>query len=511
MLEYFAKGFNRVAYQWYHSHGGNRYTKAGTANEACIAHWLFQDPAVVSLFDVGLVERKGRPWLACSSDGVLIMRTAELQRHLEVDEARYSNRTKLVLPCEMKTFCTDLTITPHLPLATEAKANNGWLKCNAGNKTEFARVIPSASHRCQVLHQATVFNAKAVVYVAATVDGILYKVLVEVPQGAIADHVDMLEPIAQALFGWMYCEKPEVPSYVPLVAAGAMRSHHELWWAVRKHVLAHGPLPPVKHLRQLLVWLYNNTMGAVDGVDRGNTRIRPARVMGSKCWEEAFLLAVLHEGPMNNLVRLFRLAECKQFLTENGWCGLPQFKRRLRKVTNNLEALKRAALEVLDRGGARPGQAQPAMPTGDDDPARSSPRKRRAFTAFASELQRMSERKRRRTLESDDGRSFRKFSRDGLTHKAEHLGQKERGWCAFCAVTKPGVGKTGTNTYEDVRKARRTTGSKSQWRCAMCNVRLCMNQRDGQPCCFDQYHEGAPTAYQRYRASLAAAVEEEAV
>lgn len=261
LMKRFAHEFMRLCKGWHGRHRGNRFTEMGTDNEEHIFTWLSLETPFVSLFDVGLVESRQHSWLACSADAVAIVRLSALPLPSVQESLGLDVSNDCIVPVEMKTFCSPSTITLHERVA--ATSRRGWLACNASDTLEFRRCIPSQSHRCQVLHQAAVFDSPLTVYVCATEDGILYRVLIRTPQTVRDAHIKWLEVICKPLFWWMYDSVPATPAYVPIAAAEVMESHHTTWWAVRQHVLSFGPLPPVHQLRPALVHLYNQTMGGI--------------------------------------------------------------------------------------------------------------------------------------------------------------------------------------------------------------------------------------------------------
>ena len=156
---------------------------------------------------------------------------------------------------------------------------------------------------------------------------------------------------------------------------------------------------------------------------------------------------------------------------------------------------------VTQHGGTPPGVAVPAVAdvsgAADYGGAASSPQKRRAAVAFASSLAGVSERARRRKLESDDGKLFRRFCRTGFAHQSE---KTKSGWCAYCSYTTATVTKSPANTYDEVNRSRRAHGRKTVWKCSLCGVRLCKKkQAGGTQSCFALYHEGCPTMFERQR------------
>lgn len=260
LMERLAHEFKRMTNGWYGSHRGNRFTKMGTRNEPRIMEWLERRDCVKARLEVGLTENRRHPWLACSANAVAVMDMKRVPASVPCEDRA------LALPVEVKTFCTPRTIARHQLVADRiASASGGakWAWCDADDTEALRALIPTQSHRCQVLHQAAVFESKWVLYVAATRRRVLYYVLVRTREPQRRAHVQWLEAVATPMFGWAFQSKARAPAYVPLAEGELMETHHALWWAVRKYVVSFGPLPPVAHLRAALITLYNNAMGAV--------------------------------------------------------------------------------------------------------------------------------------------------------------------------------------------------------------------------------------------------------
>jgi len=512
---YFIDVFRRLRNVWLGQHKGSCHTRIGTANdEAKLAEELRRDAAVDAVYDVGLAENKRMPWLACSTD---LVATARLDG---VVPQQHVMSTRRSLPVELKTMTGARTINKHTEVARHVQGTFGgtWGWCSATDDAAFRRLVPSAQHRSQLVHQAATFNADAVVYVVGTVNAILYKVVVLTPRSVRTRHVRRVEPIATALLSWMYSHTPAPPAYIPFDDAEVLVSQHEMWWAVRHHVLQHGAMHPVFQLRSAVVVLYNNVMGGVDAVDRGTTSTNPTSCISFKNWQAAVTVSLLHKGCFHNAVRFHRLLRCRAWLQPDKWRdggGWTGFTRRLAAVGSTQVILRRMGEHILLAGGKRrrrrqlqgeqaerDAAAMLGLAGGASGDAAAQAVHRAEARRFREDLLRHGPVKRRRTLLSHHGVHYRQSS-----HVAHAMVRKaKRSACAFCyksvqlALTEPQLRDLAATDAEERPKKRRRLlasqrkfiGGRSYWQCADCGVHLCTKKGTA---CVQRWHQGeAPEA-----------------
>ena len=184
----------------------------------------------------------------------------------------------------------------------------------------------------------------------------LLKVVVIVPLSVRRQHVSWLTVVAEPILGWMFHDKPTPPAFMSFEHAELMQSHHQMWWAVRQHVLQHGPLFPVSRMRNAIGALHGKIMDGLD-VDGASPAGESATAcLGFKHWESAVLVSTLYQGSIHNAVRLLRLFKCRQWLEDDkwrhgGWLG---FLSRVQSVFSTNEVLESMAKAILGRYGHRP-------------------------------------------------------------------------------------------------------------------------------------------------------------
>jgi len=495
---YFIDMFRRLRAAWFGTHKGNAHTRAGTENEPKMAAALRADDKVHHVFDVGMVENKRTSWLGCSADGIIL---GDFSSVVPNDDVAATQRP---LPLELKTMTVPRTVNKYTDIArmAEREFNGTWTWCRAATPT-FRRLVPNADHRSQLIHQAATFESPAVVYAVGTTQRILYKVIVLVPTAVRRQHVARLSVVAEPLLGWLYRADAKPPAFAPFDHAEVIQSHHQMWWALRLHVIKHGPLHPVFQMRNAIVVLYNNVMGGVDAVDRATTSTNATSCISFKHWEPAVLVTTIHKGVVNNAVRLYRLTRCRSWLEDDKWKrgGWSGFLRRLRSVDSTKTILCRAGIDVLLKKGVRPSRqraaaaAAPAAPR--EGGAAAGTAAAAAILQFQEQVSRAGKRTRKRLLLSTDGVSFRRS--DLITHA--RVQDAKSAACAHChySVVFPLTGDQERELAETpveerpkkrrrlLQRQRRGYGGHTKWRCSACQVPVCTKSTSD---CWDRWHRG---------------------
>ena len=151
---------------WFSRTRSNDDMKKGTKNETAVMRALKAMPWTKGVWDVGLVAMKDHPWIAVSADGVAKVRRPRTEDYMTVT-------------LEIKSKVKENTVA-RAERIRDGAGTNYW-ECKIPSEAWF-RSVP-AQYRGQLIHQALVFGFEAALFVVASVKGIIYSVLVHVPDG----------------------------------------------------------------------------------------------------------------------------------------------------------------------------------------------------------------------------------------------------------------------------------------------------------------------------------------
>ena len=251
----------RLIDAWHGTWSGNRYTRAGTRNEAVIHKELQRDASVATLFEAGLAESKAEPWLATSPDAIGGVNFDVLKPHLQHVSVRVLALDGGVqhVPFEYKTFAKTNRVK-YEGIAETYATDMGWQVCSMDSPL-FKVMVPNIAYRRQLIHSVATFRAPAIVFVAATEragDCIISKTLVIASEPVVVKHVAVLKAMATHTFDWMNAgPHARAPRWFDPRVAQLLESFQEMWWATRMKVRRDGPMHPVETLRLAPVVLYN--------------------------------------------------------------------------------------------------------------------------------------------------------------------------------------------------------------------------------------------------------------
>ncbi|GBG16336.1 Hypothetical Protein FCC1311_118112, partial [Hondaea fermentalgiana] len=193
---------------WFHVKRGNesqrkRALLLGTLNETGIVAQLRKMTFVDAVFDIGLVQKKGRPGLGVSADGIIIIRPPNSLSYAE----------RVVAPLEIKTKVASRTLSESSHLGRKYGI---YVHCIVGSPAWFD-LVPK-EHRGQLLHQASVFDVPFGVYCVGSTRKIMYVVLIQYPAHVRAKWLSAFEDVERRFLNWAYVdssgsEAPSIPEY----------------------------------------------------------------------------------------------------------------------------------------------------------------------------------------------------------------------------------------------------------------------------------------------------------
>lgn len=162
--------FDNLIKGWFSSKVSTETMKRGSVNEAAVMDSLRATELVIGLFEVGLVSMKEVPYLACSPDGIAILRIESMQFENSTPEGEGCGKNYCLASVEIKTRVSARTLGQSMEFTSADPVS-----CEVGD-TRFRQLVPT-EHTSQLLHQATVLKLSYVLYVCASETEILYIVV----------------------------------------------------------------------------------------------------------------------------------------------------------------------------------------------------------------------------------------------------------------------------------------------------------------------------------------------
>ena len=503
-----------LAEEWHESFHGNHEPLAGSSTEQPLFSWVGKSEFVLSLFTAGLAESRHYHWMAASPNSIGNVDVARLVIHLQREfptavEA-ISGEACCHLPFQYTTF-DKASASRYQAIVDKRGTTKSWMACSMASG-DFTRIVPDIACRRQLIHAAATFDVPAVVFVAATErsgNPIISKTLVVTDVNVIKHHVDTLRAFADELLGWMFRgPTAHAPDWMDNEVITQLESRQQVWWSTRMVVLREGPLHPVETMQSALVEILNGyvhlgvtstlcssrAVGVIDspleGVDSLQWLLESEyykRTVASTSFQQPLMCSLLLLC-VGNCVAHYRLAVTRGDLDEEAWPSLPVYMRHLRDFVPSQDIVLRIAMELLEAGGSTPDAHLTApSPT-------SAPREANAglsdavMDGLADTLRHIHHSvKRRQWFMSAEGQAFRSHLSPRHTHTV--VPEAKRSFCVVCSVTVAGSENDTQSDRERKKNKRRRKGRLSRYRCATCQVYVCIVAREGSPVpCSRRWH-----------------------
>jgi hypothetical protein len=333
--------------------------KQGSNNEAPLLERLGTQDWVHEVYEIGMLEVIGSPWLAVSPDAIIVATVNSPDGMFQEEE------TPQIMFVEMKTRLGSGTIEKSME---SFKTNGGLVHCCYGDD-EFKACVPSGN-RSQLIHQSMVTGLDYGVFVTSVADGIeaelLQMAMIKFTADDRKEHLEKVNGVGELLFGWLYEDELlnsgivrdfQCPSWMNTDQRFIVSSQYPLWAALYCKIKNcdddtdnYSPTYPVgtfKHFHQ-----YNYNHGKW-GVDKSTEMACHVTVDGVKvCFEATYILrmivaiiiALWRERQSNTIVRPF-VSEYREN-NEGKDPSLQQIRRQLWKMPLD-EFVFDGAIEIL--------------------------------------------------------------------------------------------------------------------------------------------------------------------
>lgn len=238
---------------------------------------------------------------------------------------------------------------------TATRLRHGKYQCiTVGTAKWFNPEIIPASHRGQILHQCAVLSVEFALYVVASVDSILYQVLVHIPSIARRDWLSSVAKISEDT-KWMRdrlttprhtWDQGDVPAYIQPKHKKKLLDILPLWVAVHKYVADNGPLPPTRYFGTAIQVVYS---GGKNGVDGSHASIAVLIGSGFKLtWEEKTGHTSIFDIVANTGI-LLKLQHFRSELHPDKWVSLKSFQSKCSKYLTVQHAADQVCFSLLAR------------------------------------------------------------------------------------------------------------------------------------------------------------------
>ncbi|GBG31278.1 Hypothetical Protein FCC1311_075012 [Hondaea fermentalgiana] len=323
---------------WFHDKnpdGGraNRAMAIGVINESEITRQLRKEKFVDSVFEIGLVQKKGRPGLGVSADNIIVIRPPG-----ETNPA-----ARIVAPLETKTKNSPRA---QARLTKVSRRHGPYFCCNVGSSKWF-EAVPTES-RGHLLHQAAIYDSEYVVFCVGTTMTINYVVLIRSPLETRQKWLQAFEEVEHRFINWAYAASPALSSSsIPCAYSEEDRkllaSRLPLWSAYHSRLKSCGVFVPVRLTRSLVQYYYSASKQGVDGLDAFSERFE-SRAVNTK-WETDAVIGMVTDVLINALI-VWRIIITSNKLGGE-WQSLEKFQQECSRSCHVSDFVQQVTLGLL--------------------------------------------------------------------------------------------------------------------------------------------------------------------
>jgi YqaJ-like viral recombinase domain len=176
---------------WFTTARSTEAMMRGTANEEACVSALYKMYFVGDVCEVGMIALKVSPWIACSPDGIALIRVASIgfSGCVSDEEALES--------VEIKTSVSEISSS-----VTTQNASADVITCELGDEA-FRKHVPEA-HMAQVIQQMVVISILFAIYLRATETGFMFVLVIRASESFIDMWKRALLSVSTPLLQWAY-------------------------------------------------------------------------------------------------------------------------------------------------------------------------------------------------------------------------------------------------------------------------------------------------------------------
>lgn len=452
--EWFEQFYN----SWFSDKVSTEPMMRGSANEAAVINFVRALQFVSDVFEIGMVATLSDPYLACSPDGIVLIRGDNTDSAFLAGngDLSYGDETLWIASLEIKTKVASTTLggTIHL-------SSSDVIFCDLGDNICHQYIPPD--HLSEIVVQVTVLNLTFALYVVASETGVLFVVVLRVNASQRNVSLMAIKNIAEPLVSWAHRKDLETPPFVTVEKRDVVDTKLQFWQVVNDKVNSCGPFHPVKLFKHGTQTLYSKTKGGMDGATQQRAVLRSPT--SHLKWEPKIVSQLIKTVCVNAFIS-WRLHERRDLLeSADKYKSLDGFRHMVNKVQSTADFMFDAAMDLLIHANSLLSIPCTEDPNIETDVALNSSEQQAL-------VQQAAKRKHNRLqfFNSPDGTTLR----INVTGHAPRQGAYR--YCALC----------GQNTGEDGKGWR---GHRSIYSCSICSVSLCIKIHKGLlKSCWDLWH-----------------------
>lgn len=211
------------------------------------------------LTPVGLLARRDKIFLAGSPDAIAAVDVSVYEEAINLAVEKkilIDDKTPVVATVEIKTRISDSCVNQSLHRGGGAMYAGEW-------SSDVIRTDVPTDRLHQIIHQCTVLGFSVAVYACASEAGRLFTAHIFVAGVHLLFAHRAASEALYVCLAWTHMDAWCVLSFTLDDLARLFLSHKPLWLTVNRHVLTHGPLPPIKLFRHGSHHLHPKTKGAL--------------------------------------------------------------------------------------------------------------------------------------------------------------------------------------------------------------------------------------------------------
>lgn len=233
----------------------------GTVNESSVFRCIQALDIIQDVFEVGLFSWLVATEMAASPEGVAIFNFQTLPDMCSLyglQTARNNEENVYTIgTIEIKTRISASSLNSVARYARSEPYVYRW------SSTELQEMVPR-DHLCQILHQCNVLNVNTALYACASETGLLFTVLIIVDDVQLSLASSAIESQLNLCLRWAHEEPWEIPSFASPYWKEIYQSHQPIWKVLHNHINIHGPLRPLRLIRNGCQALYSKLKCGVD-------------------------------------------------------------------------------------------------------------------------------------------------------------------------------------------------------------------------------------------------------
>jgi hypothetical protein len=429
---------------------------------------LYKMDFVGDVFEVGMIALKEASWIACSPDGIALIRVASIGFSGCVPDE------EALASVEIKTSVSEISSS-----VTAQNASADVITCELGDVT-FHKHVPEA-HMAQVIQQMVVLSTLFAIYLCATETGVMFVLVIRASETFLDMWKRALLSVSTPLLQWAYTSViGSAPDFADAKTKQLLELGVKFWRLVNANVMEHGPFPPVKGFKHGIQNLYSKTKGGVDGSAQARAIMRSTTI--SPQWEQKLVTKTFKTLAVNSFVAYRLQLKADILRSREEFRSISAFRASINSIQSLSDFIYDVSPDLLSHADKLQKESREGMILNTSEGAGQD-------SISNVDLARLSaralSRKRRRMqyFNDDEGRILRLSSIPHIPNQTSNPL-----YCALCGCSKT---QQAHDTAPNNSSAKKPSfrGRRSTFKCSLCHVHLCVRTYPGlRKSCWDLFH-----------------------